>query len=310
MLKRVLDGEHYKIPRVIEDSSSPTSADSPLALSLHTPPHGTHPPPGVDLDDYLQLAIYYHEQAELDISIYYLELSIQKDKNPLAFFLLGICLRHGWGREPSRHRGFQCLINSADLIRRLTYGQKAKAESHASKPSISGVSAQLTTPQMASPMTSNQSIPTNSHIGSPMGSISAFKSAASLSVFKSVASLMSVATRRSINSTTSFHTTLPLPPDIEVVKAILPLPLYEIGICLSHGWGTPVSKSAAAYYFRAAAAFGDRDAELEYGYCLLRGMGVPRDKLEAAKFLRLAEQKGCSLTGESWIHKPKWGGAG
>ncbi|KAJ3036318.1 hypothetical protein HK097_003876, partial [Rhizophlyctis rosea] len=71
------------------------------------------PPPHIDAKDSLQIAIWYHEQDELEYSVYYLELSASEG-NPLGLFLLGMCLRHGLGIPTDAPRGLRCLIRSVE----------------------------------------------------------------------------------------------------------------------------------------------------------------------------------------------------
>ncbi|KAI9193263.1 uncharacterized protein BJ171DRAFT_405119, partial [Polychytrium aggregatum] len=89
-------------------------------------------------------------------------------------------------------------------------------------------------------------------------------------------------------------------------KTLLPMPLYEMGICLRHGWGVPPSYPASTYFFGLAARLGDVDAQVEYAYCLKKGIGIEKSKMEAAKWFRKAHDQGASIFGESWIHKQKW----
>ncbi|KAI8803138.1 hypothetical protein BJ742DRAFT_743213 [Cladochytrium replicatum] len=67
------------------------------------------------------------------------------------------------------------------------------------------------------------------------------------------------------------------PQSIEAARAIVPLPMYEIGMSFRHGWGVPVCEDAAAYYLTLAAHLGDADACTELGYCNLHGLSpVPK----------------------------------
>ncbi|KAI9337612.1 hypothetical protein DFJ73DRAFT_591053 [Zopfochytrium polystomum] len=103
-----------------------------------------------------------------------------------------------------------------------------------------------------------------------------------------------------------------LPEDLEMAVALLPLPLFEIGVCFQQGWGCAKSPAAATYYFAAAANLGDADAMYEagYNYLNLAGPGERgrQNKRIAAQYLRAADKAGKKVVGESWIWKRKWGG--
>ncbi|KAI8609230.1 hypothetical protein BC830DRAFT_1071155 [Chytriomyces sp. MP71] len=98
-----------------------------------------------------------------------------------------------------------------------------------------------------------------------------------------------------------------------VTISILPLPLFEIGVCFQQGWGIAKSIPAAFYFYKAAAALGDPDACYELGYLILHRVNRERafggGKREAARWLRKAHEAGRAVVGESWIFKRKWGGS-
>ncbi|KAJ3056616.1 hypothetical protein HK097_005540 [Rhizophlyctis rosea] len=94
--------------------------------------------------------------------------------------------------------------------------------------------------------------------------------------------------------------------ELALARTFLPLPVYELGMSYSQGWGVPRSKPYALYYFQLAAQLGDPDAQAEIGYAYLRGDGVKRNKYRAARWLREAEKQGKKFVGESWIWKRKY----
>jgi TPR repeat protein len=52
--------------------------------------------------------------------------------------------------------------------------------------------------------------------------------------------------------------------------------------------------------------WGDPDALSEAGFCYANGVGAKKDMKKAAKFYRMAEKKGVSMVGNSWIWKDKY----
>jgi hypothetical protein len=83
------------------------ASNIPAALKaiLNQPQPPEQLPDSIDTDDYLNLAIYFHENMDLDGSAYYLEKSAEEDRHPVALFLKGIALRHGWGYAENKTLG-------------------------------------------------------------------------------------------------------------------------------------------------------------------------------------------------------------
>lgn len=52
--------------------------------------------------------------------------------------------------------------------------------------------------------------------------------------------------------------------------------------------------------------WGDVDALAEAGFCYAQGIGCKKNLKKSAKFYRMAEAKGMSMVGNSWIHKAKY----
>ncbi|RVX68726.1 hypothetical protein B0A52_07612 [Exophiala mesophila] len=89
-------------------------------------------------------------------------------------------------------------------------------------------------------------------------------------------------------------------------RAQFGLGIYELGMSHLNGWGTEVDKPLALRCFEIASNWGDTDALTEAGYCYAEGIGCKKDMKKAAKFYRIAESKGVSMIGNSWIHKEKY----
>lgn len=94
--------------------------------------------------------------------------------------------------------------------------------------------------------------------------------------------------------------------DKKTHRAEFALSIYELGVSHLNGWGTEQDKALALRCFEIAGNWGDRDALSEAGFCYAEGIGCKRDMKKAAKFYRMAEAKGVSMVGNSWIHKEKY----
>ncbi|KAK8138626.1 hypothetical protein PG984_002006 [Apiospora sp. TS-2023a] len=84
-------------------------------------------------------------------------------------------------------------------------------------------------------------------------------------------------------------------------KAQFALSIYELGVSHMNGWGIEQDKALALRCFEIAGNWGDVDALTEAGFCYAQG-----DLKKSAKFYRMAEAKGMSMPGNSWIHKSKY----
>ncbi|PFH60774.1 hypothetical protein XA68_10339 [Ophiocordyceps unilateralis] len=89
-------------------------------------------------------------------------------------------------------------------------------------------------------------------------------------------------------------------------KAQFALSIYELGVSHMNGWGIEQDKSLALRCFEIAGNWGDVDALAEAGFCYAKGVGCRKDLKRSARFYRMAEAKGMSMVGNSWIHKAKY----
>ncbi|KAF4981080.1 hypothetical protein FZEAL_3056 [Fusarium zealandicum] len=89
-------------------------------------------------------------------------------------------------------------------------------------------------------------------------------------------------------------------------KAQFALSIYELGVSHMNGWGIEQDKSLALRCFEIAGNWGDVDALAEAGFCYAQGIGSKKNLRKSAKFYRMAEAKGMSMVGNSWIHKAKY----
>ncbi|KAL8846158.1 MAG: hypothetical protein Q9221_008738 [Calogaya cf. arnoldii] len=89
-------------------------------------------------------------------------------------------------------------------------------------------------------------------------------------------------------------------------RAQFALSIYELGVSHMNGWGIEQDKALALRCFEIAGNWGDADAMAEAGFCYTQGSGCKKDLMKAAKWYRMAEAKGMSMVGNSWIYKPKY----
>ncbi|KAL7950707.1 hypothetical protein V8C42DRAFT_340316 [Trichoderma barbatum] len=89
-------------------------------------------------------------------------------------------------------------------------------------------------------------------------------------------------------------------------KAQFALSIYELGVSHMNGWGIDQDKTLALRCFEIAGTWGDVDALAEAGFCYAQGIGCKKNLKKSAKFYRMAEAKGMSMVGNSWIHKSKY----
>ncbi|EOO02035.1 putative cell cycle inhibitor nif1 protein [Phaeoacremonium minimum UCRPA7] len=93
-------------------------------------------------------------------------------------------------------------------------------------------------------------------------------------------------------------------------KAQFALSIYELGVSHMNGWGIEQDKALALRCFEIAGNWGDVDALAEAGFCYAQGIGCKKNLKTSAKFYRMAEAKGMSMVGNSWIHKSKYNDEG
>ncbi|KAG6002642.1 hypothetical protein E4U43_001087 [Claviceps pusilla] len=89
-------------------------------------------------------------------------------------------------------------------------------------------------------------------------------------------------------------------------KAQFALSIYELGVSHMNGWGIEQDKALALRCFEIAGNWGDVDALAEAGFCYAQGVGCKKNLKKSAGFYRMAEAKGMSMVGNSWIHKAKY----
>ncbi|TPX41740.1 hypothetical protein SeMB42_g05444 [Synchytrium endobioticum] len=169
--------------------------------------------------DLLQCAIYYHELDNYDVALRYACASAgamplpgarsasPSTPNPIAMYLLGVCLRHGWGCAQDRELAFAWLALSA---------AHACAYPTSMAVSSSVVQALKTTPFGATSRRGSAAPQADAHGNPKRPSMSG------------PAQVWNTATRQSLHG---------------ILKAFVPLPIFELGISIQQGWAvTKVSR--------------------------------------------------------------------
>ncbi|KAF7729516.1 hypothetical protein EC973_004190 [Apophysomyces ossiformis] len=114
-------------PGSLHNVSSPFSTPSPrtpMGLSLPTPstasvsssssiPKRNKDTPGSEIEALVHQGIRFHEAGQLEKATEIFRQAAMKD-NPIAMFLYGVSLRHGWGCKRNEHLAFQYLQKAAE----------------------------------------------------------------------------------------------------------------------------------------------------------------------------------------------------
>ncbi|RIA93911.1 hypothetical protein C1645_761283 [Glomus cerebriforme] len=89
-----------------------TIAAASTATIINQPPHSPNTRQN-QADEFIQQAIQFHEENELEKATYYFKLAADKD-SPLGLFLYGIALRHGWGCKSNPKLAVRYLQKAAE----------------------------------------------------------------------------------------------------------------------------------------------------------------------------------------------------
>ncbi|KAG0171360.1 hypothetical protein DFQ28_004434 [Apophysomyces sp. BC1034] len=110
-------------PGSIYNGSSPFSTPSPrtpMGLSLPTPTASVSSPQkknkeaaGTEIEALVHQGIRFHEAGQLEKATEIFRQAAMRD-NPIAMFLYGVSLRHGWGCKRNEHLAFQYLQKAAE----------------------------------------------------------------------------------------------------------------------------------------------------------------------------------------------------
>ncbi|KAJ3086513.1 hypothetical protein HK102_013008, partial [Quaeritorhiza haematococci] len=290
-------------------SSIAAKASAPYALTAPLREDEIPPPPqGVDASNSVYLAIHYHEHDDLRLSMHYLRQAAAKS-SPIGLYMLGMALRHGWGCAVDRREAFRTLMRAAECC--ILSLRPSSTEAAAPSPLMDRPAP----PQRSLSLTQTNTPP-------PTAAFDRILASYKHQAYHSLPRPTNTNNTTTHSTSGSFLPTVIVEPCISTITlggggsggepaialSLLPLPIYELGVCFRHGWGIRRSKSEAVYCFEAAALLGDVESQYELGMCYLNGVGVKVDRMVAAKWLREADKAGKKVVGESWIRKKKWGG--
>ncbi|RKO89925.1 hypothetical protein BDK51DRAFT_21043 [Blyttiomyces helicus] len=91
------------------ETSLPRPLAAPLTLSSAPP----LPAEGIDPNDPLAVAIFYHEKEVLDVATYYFSVAAARG-HPVGLFMYAMSLRHGWGTPKNETEAFRLLQKAAE----------------------------------------------------------------------------------------------------------------------------------------------------------------------------------------------------
>ncbi|KAJ3166775.1 hypothetical protein HK101_011879, partial [Irineochytrium annulatum] len=222
-------------------------------------------PVGIHKEDYLSLAIHYHEREMLDVSAYYMEKS-GEERNPLGLYLLGLALRHGWGVDEDKERAFRCLLLSVE-------------------------SSLMTIPEIAARRThsnENADSPSSGSVNDTTGKTKRPSDLRSLRSYASVANVMAsdIDTAIALLPLPLFEVAMCFRQGWGVLKSY-PAAVYYFGIAARLGDADAMYELGYCY-LNGTGITKDKDA---------------KNKILAATWLREADKNGRKVTGESWIWK-------
>eukprot|EP00842_Homolaphlyctis_polyrhiza_P006101 jgi/Hompol1/6492/HPOL_000782-RA len=250
---------------------------------------------GVDVNDPLAVAIWYHEQNHLAIAAYYFSLSAAKG-NPLGLFLFAISKRHGWGMKREEEEAVRLLQVAANQATGEFAKQAASLRRLGKRYSLTATPQSLSIAAgPAGPTSAGENTSTVSNVGRP-DQAGDQDDAHALGADHKL-----VHPNRHTLQTARKHTE-PAPPSLSELL----LAIYELAMSFKQGWGVPQNKITAVYYLSMAAELGDADAQVELAECYLRGDGIKPNKMMAAHWFRKAEKQGVRLVQMQWIWKEKY----
>jgi TPR repeat protein len=250
------------------------------------------------MDDELERAIELHEEGKFEDSIKLLKKSAES-QHPLALYLYALHLREGWGCERDQAKAFQILQEAVHVICDKLSTQKAE-----SKPVLS-------TKEMEDQKDIESNIPREKRIDTDFRRHSSVERPKSDPTSKPRPSL----THRSqqfldrIGSARQTPKLARTATQMSIAKQatrreLVPLTIFELGICYFYGWGVKRARNISIFYIDIAASLGDSQAQNFLGNVYERGLGVKKSKFLAAKYYRMDQAS--NEIEKPWIMKAKY----
>lgn len=230
----------------------------------------------------LSRGIICHEQELLAPAAFYFFRSCREDNHPLAFYFLGMCLRHGFGIAKNEAESFKCLQNSvAFLIEKLPI-IKSKTGSLSKYP----------TPGFEF----NLKVENNSVLSDQGNKIP------SEDLLEEQYELQDLFNDYTTSDTQKVGI------EIDIVKTILPLPIFELGNSFLNGWGVAKSKDLAVKMYTIGARIGDVDCQLALIHLYEKSFQTKKKKKSIVFWQRQAAKNGWKAYSQSWIWENKYDG--
>jgi hypothetical protein len=231
----------------------------------------------------LSKGIICHENDQLAPAAYYFFRSCREENHPLAFYFLGMCLRHGLGIAKNETEAFKCLQNCISfLIEKLPI-----IKSH------TGSLIKYPTPAFEFSLRVEAD-----SVWSDAG--------------EKIPAEDQLQQRFDVPELFNGYTTneeQKVKVEIEIIKTFLALPIYELGNSLLNGWGVAKSKLLAEKMYTIGARIGDIDCQLALIFLYQKVNFQTRiTKQNIVYWLREAARNGSTSYGQSWIWEKKYDG--
>jgi hypothetical protein len=224
--------------------------------------------------------IICHENDQLIPAAYYFFRSCREENHPLAYYFLGMCLRHGFGIAKNEVESFKCFQNAvAFLIEKLPI-VKSKTGSLPSFPTPS-FEFNVRVEQDSVLSEEGAKIPSEDLIQERLD----------------LPELLSDYTANEEQK---------VGVEIDIIKSILVLPIFELGNSLCNGWGVQKSKTLAEKMYMIGARIGDLDCQLALAHLYGNSFQAKKKKPNIVYWLREASRNGWSTYGQSWIWEKKY----
>lgn len=247
----------------------------------------------------LHLGIGWHDADNLPLATYYFAKAAEL-KHPVGFYMLALSLRHGWGCREDQEGAVALLKRSisSTLSSLSVLSQRIPMEDFSNDNQETMPLIELDLPVGEMDQSKAQSAPTSF---SPRDSLPVLDRTSSTHSIGLVSRLSEISLRVTGKPEGS------LADDVEIVKNLLPLPLYELGNCYRFGWGVKKSLRTSARLYTFSARLGDLESQLTLTHLYANeGSKICRSKSTIAFWLRQAEREGWSTFNEKWIWKKKY----
>jgi TPR repeat protein len=224
--------------------------------------------------------IICHENDQLIPAAYYFFRSCREENHPLGYYFLGMCLRHGFGIAKNEVEAFKCFHNAvAFLIEKLPI-VKSKTGSLTKFPTPP-FEFSLRVEQDSVLSEEGEKIPSDDLLQERLD-------------FPELLRDYMTNEEQKVGV------------EIDIIKSILVLPIYELGNSLVNGWGVEKSKTLAEKMYLIGARIGDLDCQLALAHLYGNSFHSKKKKPSTVYWLREAARNGWSTYGQSWIWEKKY----